>query len=105
MKTYRFYGLNTAIDLLRPNAKYQTDGMKFLEWNDERPCPEWQEVIDTLEKIKAFEDSINTIWTREQLDMLDTLGIIVDLNCVDGFHQFKEVTAEDLIELRKNNKI
>lgn len=105
MKTYRFYGLNTAIDFLRPNAKYQSDGMKFLSWDDERPCPEWQEVLDTLEKIKQFEDSINTVWTQEQLNMLNTLGNIINLNCIDGFHQFREVTAEDLIELQNNNKI
>lgn len=96
MKTYRFYGLNAAIDLLRPNARYETDGMKFTQWDDERPCPPWEEVLNTLIKIKNFEDSIDTIWTKDQLKMLDTLGTIVDLRCNDGFHQFRDATSEDL---------
>ena len=29
-----------------------------------------EEVHETMEKIKAFEDSINTIWTQQQLDEL-----------------------------------
>jgi hypothetical protein len=29
-----------------------------------------EEVMETMEKIKAFEDSINTIWTQEQLEQM-----------------------------------
>jgi hypothetical protein len=29
-----------------------------------------EEVLDTMEKIKEFEDSINTIWTQEQIDKM-----------------------------------
>jgi hypothetical protein len=29
-----------------------------------------EEVLDTMEKIKEFEDSINTIWTQEQIEKM-----------------------------------
>jgi hypothetical protein len=29
-----------------------------------------EEVMETMEKIKAFEDSINTIWTQEQVEQM-----------------------------------
>lgn len=69
MKIYRFYGLKTAIDLLRPNAKYETDGTKFLKWNDDRPCPSWEEVMETLDKLKTLEDSIKTVWLDKHVNI------------------------------------
>lgn len=72
---YRFYGVNTAIDLLRPGAKWEFDGQKFTRWNDSRPCPSIEEVKETMEKLKAFEKSIKTIWTSEQLAEFKELGI------------------------------
>jgi hypothetical protein len=68
-KIYRFYGVNGAIELLRPGAKWEwTGGVGFTRWDDERPKPTKEEVEETMEKIKEFEDSINTIWTKEQLE-------------------------------------
>jgi hypothetical protein len=29
-----------------------------------------EEVMETMEKIKAFEDSINTVWTEEQIEQM-----------------------------------
>jgi len=29
-----------------------------------------EEVLDTMEKIKEFEDSINTVWTQEQIEQM-----------------------------------
>jgi len=69
-KIYQLYGINTAIQLLRPNARWEISGRGFTVWEDERPCPSWEEVMETMEKIKAFEDSINTIWTKEQIKEL-----------------------------------
>lgn len=66
-KTYRLYGVDTAMALLRPGAKWEISNSHFTRWDDPRPCPTWQEVQDTMEKIKAFEDSINTIYTEEQI--------------------------------------
>ena len=53
--------VDTAIYLLRPNARYQLRGAEFEIWADPRPVPTWEEINDTIEKIKQFENSINTI--------------------------------------------
>ena len=67
-KIYRMYGINTAVELLRPGAKWEwTGGVGFSRWEDTRPAPSKEEVEETMEKIKAFEDSINTVWTEDQI--------------------------------------
>ena len=67
-KIYKFYGINTAMYLLRPGAKWEISNNQFTRWEDERPCPTIEEVYETIEKIKVFEDSINTIYTAAQLE-------------------------------------
>jgi len=68
-KIYRMYGIDSAVELLRPGAKWEwAGGVGFTRWDDPRPQPTEQEVMETMEKIKNFEDSINTIWTEEQLN-------------------------------------
>jgi len=69
-KTYMLYGIDTAMHLLRPGAKWEISNTMFTRWEDPRPCPTMEEVMETMEKIKAFEDSINTIWTQEQIEKL-----------------------------------
>ncbi len=54
--------------LLRPGAKWEISNNQFTRWEDERPCPTIEEVYETIEKIKAFEDSINTVYTAAQLE-------------------------------------
>ena len=72
MKTYQLLGIDTAIHLLRPGAKWEwTGGLGFTRWDDPRPAPTVEEVMDTIEKIKAFEDSINTILLPEQKQAFD----------------------------------
>jgi hypothetical protein len=66
-KQYMLVGIDTAMHLLRPGARWEITNNFFSVWNDPRPCPTMEEVHDTMEKIKAFEDSINTIWTDEQV--------------------------------------
>jgi hypothetical protein len=67
MKAYQLMGIDTAMHLLRPGAKWEfTGGVGFTRWDDPRPCPTVEEVFETIEKIKAFEDSINTILLPEQ---------------------------------------
>lgn len=70
LEIYRMYGLNTAMDLLRPGAKWEISNSKFTRWDDPRPCPTWEEVEDTMKKIKAFEESINTVWLPEQIEQM-----------------------------------
>jgi hypothetical protein len=67
-KIYKLLGIETAMYLLRPGASWECDGRKFTRWEDERPCPTIEEVYETIDKIKAFEDSINTIYTVKQLE-------------------------------------
>ena len=69
-KIYMMYGIDTAMHLLRPGARWEITNNFFSLWNDPRPCPTMEEVHETMEKIKAFEDSISTVWTQEQLDEL-----------------------------------
>lgn len=72
MKTYQLLGIDTAIHLLRPGAKWEwTGGLGFTRWDDPRPQPSVEEVMETIEKIKAFEDSINTILLPEQKKAFD----------------------------------
>ena len=69
-KIHMLYGIDTAMHLLRPGAKWEISNTMFTRWDDPRPCPTWEEVQDTMEKIKAFEDSINTVWLPEQIEQM-----------------------------------
>lgn len=69
-KFYQMYGIDTAMHLLRPGARWEISNTNFTRWDDTRPCPSIEEVFETMEKIKEFEDSINTIWTEEQIEAL-----------------------------------
>lgn len=57
--------IDVAITLLRPGAKFQLGNNKFTIWDDPRPEPSWEEVLETIEKIRAFESSINTIYLED----------------------------------------
>ena len=65
-KIFRLYGINTAMELLRPGAKWEISNRIITRWDDPRPTPSWEEIDATMERIKAFEESINTIWLPEQ---------------------------------------
>ena len=65
-KIFRLYGINTAMELLRPGAKWEISNRMITRWDDPRPMPSWDEIDATMEKIKAFEESIETIWLPEQ---------------------------------------
>lgn len=69
-KIRMFYGIDTAMHMLRPGARWEITNNFFSLWDDPRPCPTMEEVHATMEKIKAFEDSINTIWTDEQIEQI-----------------------------------
>lgn len=69
-KIYQLYGIDTAMHLLRPGAKWEISNTMFTRWEDPRPCPTMEEVMETMEKIKAFEDGINTVWTEEQREQM-----------------------------------
>ena len=68
-KTYMILGIDMAVNLLRPGSKWEwSGGVGFTRWEDPRSQPSQEEVMETIEKIKAFEDSINTIWLPEQIE-------------------------------------
>ena len=69
-KIYMLYGIDTAMHLLRPGARWEITNNFFSVWEDPRPCPTMEEVHETMDKIKAIEDSINTVWTQEQKEQL-----------------------------------
>jgi DNA-binding XRE family transcriptional regulator len=78
MKIYQLYGIDTAMHLLRPGAKWEISNTSITQWEDDRPCPTWQELMDTMEKIKAFEDSIDTIFTDEQIEKITGKRQMID---------------------------
>ena len=65
-KLYRMYGIDIAMQLLRPGAKWEISNNVFTRWEDPRPCPSIEEVYWVMDKIREFEDSIPTIWLPEQ---------------------------------------
>lgn len=66
-KLYRMYGIDVAMQLLRPGAKWEISNNVFTRWEDPRPCPSIEEVYWVMDKIREFEDSIPTVWLPEQL--------------------------------------
>jgi len=69
-KLYRMYGIDVAMQLLRPGAKWEISNTMFTRWEDPRPCPSWEEVVWVMDKIREFEDSIPTVWLPEQLEKM-----------------------------------
>jgi hypothetical protein len=69
-KVYRLMGIDTAMHLLRPGASWEISNNYFTRWEDPRPCPSIEEVYETIEKIRQFEDSINTVYLPEQLEQM-----------------------------------
>lgn len=67
-KIYRFYGIDVAMQMLRPGAKWEISNGVFTRWEDPRPCPSIEEVYWVMDRIKEFEDGIPTIWLPEQLE-------------------------------------
>lgn len=65
-KIYRLCGIDSAMHLLRPGARWEITNNKFTIWEDPRPCPTWEEIEETRKKAREFEDSIDTIWTEDQ---------------------------------------
>ena len=65
-KIYRFFGIDVAMQLLRPGAKWEISNGVFTRWEDPRPCPSIEEVYWVMDKIREFEESIPTIWLPEQ---------------------------------------
>lgn len=70
-KIYRLTGIDSAMALLRPGAKWEIANTTFTKWDDPRPCPSIEEVIKVQELAKEFEDKINTVWLPEQIKEIE----------------------------------
>lgn len=80
-KIYRLTGIDSAIEMLRPGAKWEISNSTFTRWEDDRPCPSIEEVREVQKKAKEFEDSIKTIWKPEQeQEILKMQGVINSIN-------------------------
>lgn len=77
-KLYRLYGIDIAMQLLRPGAKWEITNNVFTRWEDPRPCPSIDEVHYVMSKIREFEDSIPTVWLPEQIEKLKEDADIFD---------------------------
>ena len=69
-KIYRLTGIDSAMEMLRPGAKWEITNSTITRWEDDRPCPSIEELKEVQRKAREFEDSINTIWTKEQEDKM-----------------------------------
>lgn len=70
-KIYRLTGVDSAMALLRPGAKWELSNTTFTRWEDPRPCPSIEEIKEVQELAKEFEDKINTIWLPEQIKEIE----------------------------------
>lgn len=71
-KIFQMVGIDSAMHFLRPGAKWEwTGGVGFTRWDDPRPKPSVDEVMETIEKIRAFEESIDTVYLPEQLEAIN----------------------------------
>lgn len=70
-KIYRFVGIDMAMQLLRPDAKWEISNGVFTRWDDPRPCPSMDEINYVMELVRDLEDKIPTIWLTEQLAELE----------------------------------
>lgn len=74
MRTYTITGVHTAINLLRPQAKYALSNTEFIIWEDPRPAPSWDEIQETIAKIRDFEDSIESVELPKKLETVDKIA-------------------------------
>jgi len=69
-KIYRLTGIDSAVEMLRPGAKWEITNNYFSKWDDDRPQPSMEEVKKVQKLAKEFEDKLDTIWKEEQKDTL-----------------------------------
>jgi hypothetical protein len=70
-KIYQFStALTQPCTYFGPNAKWEISNSVITKWDDPRPQPSMEEVREVMDKIQAFEDSINTVWLPEQIEEL-----------------------------------
>lgn len=77
-KLYRLAGIDSAIELLRPGARWQLENTRFTLWDDPRPCPTMEELQEVMKKAQEFEDSLGVIWRSDQIKELTGRDSLAD---------------------------
>jgi hypothetical protein len=54
---YRFAGIDVAMQILRPGATFEISGLTITNWDDPRPKPTTEEIVEMVESIKKFEEA------------------------------------------------
>lgn len=69
---YRLARIELAVDLVRPGAKFvasyspDSGDLDFKVWEDERPIPSTEEILDILSGLALIEDAARVIYTEDQ---------------------------------------
>lgn len=69
-KIYRLYGIDVAIEIIRPGSKYTFANGEITSWDDPRTCPTKEEIEYVLEKLKEFEDSVDVVLLPEHEEII-----------------------------------
>lgn len=77
---YPVPGIDTVMDVLRPGAKYEINGNKFVRWQDPsgKNPPTWNEVMEETKKQEEIHDYYEYEREREKsfphpMDQLDMI--------------------------------
>jgi hypothetical protein len=65
---YRFAAIDVVMQILRPNATFELYGDRIARWDDPRPQPTREEILEMLEAIKKFEDQKIMYITQDGTD-------------------------------------
>lgn len=65
-KIYRLTSLDAAIEMLRPNAKWEITNHEITVWDDPRPQPTMEEIRAVQKRAKEFENTLDTIWLNDK---------------------------------------
>lgn len=68
---YRLSGIDSVMELLRPQATYQFNNGELVYWNDPRPAPTKKEIIEAQKKVREFEKSLDVVFTQEQIKIME----------------------------------
>tara|TARA_R100000655_G_scaffold104339_1_gene151497 strand:- start:426 stop:689 length:264 start_codon:yes stop_codon:yes gene_type:complete len=81
-KIYRLTGLDSAMEMLRPGAKYEISssdkGLIFTRWEDDRTKPSMEEVANVQKLAKEFENKVNTVWKEEDFNKLNKITDVLN---------------------------
>jgi hypothetical protein len=92
------YGINDAIESLRPGAMYRLNNSTFEAWWHHQPAPTWDELMTECERLKSIaykdlrkneyppiEDFIDAYYWKEKATYQDHLDLMNNyINKVDA---------------------